>query len=436
MEPEANKSTIAKAASDESLTSNTIATSFEDFVPPKAVKVLPPAKHKLWLIIWFLVYFATWVADEAELLDFLSFDGWLKPEDSLFLFLAFILFVLVYATTELFITVLTFETKSGTVYGVGAWLKQPRASWMYSHENIVFQVFARVIHIMEEGFSMFDAPPPVKEVIGPLQFDCLHGDCETSLKIEHRIKPDKVKAYQQWFVRIESACHEAPGLVAVEKLDLAAKVWDNEEGGLSAVSFSSKGGVLPDAQLHVIYLKFSTIHFLNQWMASPRRKMLMKALDPMLVQPDIVQIQSGRALPDTFSDLLTRQGEGVRESPPKKWKVWWLTLLALYISIRWADTFLPYYFEKWGLNEADPKLERLVKNGTTTLMNAYVMVPLFLFVFNHWLHSDNNDPKVVKNTQQPWKALDEGFTSIWVKLIMTIGFYGGCLIVSIVKKDM
>jgi antibiotic biosynthesis monooxygenase (ABM) superfamily enzyme len=306
---------------------------------------------------------------------------------------------------------------------------------MYSRENIVFEVFARVIHILEEGFSMFDAPPPVKEVIGPQQFDCLDVDCETTLKIEHRIKPEKVEAYHKWIVRIGSACNQAPGLIAVEESELAAQEWDNEEGGLSAASLSSKGGVLPDAQLHVIYLKFSTIQYLNQWMVSPRRKMLMKALDSMLAQPDIVQIQSGRALPDTFSDLLTRQGEGVRESPPKKWKVWWLTLLALLISIRWSDTFLPYYFGKWGLHEAHPKLEKLVANFIVTFLNAYVMVPLFLFVFNHWLHEDNNVAKAVKNTRQPWKMFDEGFTSIWVKLIITIGFYGGCLIVAIVDKD-
>jgi antibiotic biosynthesis monooxygenase (ABM) superfamily enzyme len=413
--------TIAKVASDESLTSNMIATSFVDFVPPEAVKVLPPAKYKLWLILLFLVYHATWVADEAGLLDFLSFDGWLKPEASLFLMLALIVSVIVYAAMELFITVLTFESKSGKVYGIGAWLKQPRASWMYSHENIVFELFARVIHILEEGFSMFDAPPPVKEAIGPKQFDCLDVNCETTLKIEHRIKPDKVEAYQKWVVRIESACNEAPGLVDVEVLELPANEWDEEEGGLSAVSLSSKGGLLPDAQLHVIYLKFSTIHYLNQWMVSPRRNMLMKALDPMLVEPDIVQ------LPLNLN--LTRQGEEVRKSPPKKWKVWWLTLLALFISIRWSGTFLPYYFAKWGLPDA--KLERLVDNFIVTFLNEFVLVPLFLNAFNHWLQEDNNDAKVVKNTRQPWKTFDEGFASIWVKLIITIGFYGGCLTIAI-----
>ena len=218
---------------------------------------------------------------------------------------------------------------------------------------------------------------------------------------------------------------------------------DEEEGGGVSVSLPTNSDTAAAAKsttpktavdqhnLHVIHVKFANIDYLNDWILSPRRKALMKALEPLLVQPDVVQVLSNRTLPDAFSDLLTRQGEAVPKSPPKKWKVWWLTLVALYITLKWSNSFLPYYFDFWGLTDADDRLERLVSVFIATFLNSYVMTPLFLFVFDHWLqHSD----VVAKNTRQPWKILDEGFASLWPKVLITVAFYGGCLLAILVEK--
>ena len=173
------------------------------------VKVLPPAKYKLWLIVYVLVYFAAWVSAEAEFREFLEFGGFLSFGASLFLQLAIIVFVLVYGGIDLFTTCLTFQTKSGKIYGVVAWLKQPRAQWMYRHDNLFFDVMARVVTILEEGFAMFDAPPiqPPPDQLAK-QFLCKDGSCQTTLKIEHRIKPDRLGDYQTWKVRIYKAVME------------------------------------------------------------------------------------------------------------------------------------------------------------------------------------------------------------------------------------
>jgi hypothetical protein len=62
----------------------------------------------------------------------------------------------------------------------------------------------------------------------------------------------------------------------------------------------------------------------------------------LLVVPAIVQIQKDRQLPDAFTDLLIRQGECVPLLAPKKWKVWWLTLLGLFFTQLWTIDVMPY----------------------------------------------------------------------------------------------
>lgn len=155
----------------------------------------------------------------------------------------------------------------------------------------------------------------------------------------------------------------------------------------------------------------------------------MDQLEPLLSHPDVVQVEKDRDLPDAFTDLLTRQGSSVPKSPPRKWKVWWLTLLALYVTILWSMSSLPYYLEFWGISYQDSRLQRLVENFIVTFMNSYVMTPLFLFLFDHWLQQD-----CVQHKRQPWKMLDRGFESIWSKFALTFAFYGGCVIAMLVKR--
>ena len=105
--------------------------------------------------------------------------------------------------------------------------------------------------------------------------------------------------------------------------------------------------------------------------------------------------------------------------------------MVLFLTRRWSNTFLPYYFEQWGLTEADERLKRLVSSLISTFLSSYVTTPLFLFIFDYWMHHVDVQ---AKNTRQPWKTFDEGFSSVWPKIVMTVAFYGGCTIAILVEK--
>ena len=375
---------------------------------------------------------------------------------------------------------------------------------------MVVDVIGGIIHILEDGFAMFDAAqqtqqsqkvqsssssslahkhhyPNHQHTNTNHQFDCPSGTCATTLKIEHRVKPDKVEDYKKWVVKIGRVCRQANGFVCATHTQImtqrsSSRVgmldddvgeeeeeerkennedqqqqnddnYDIEQGKQGEGGGQGEGEGDNDDnddtihKLQVVYLKFQNIDYLNDWMVSPRRAILMKELQDMLVEPDVLQIQLARKLPDAFSDLLTRQGDTSPTKPPYKWKTWWLTLLALYISINWSSNFMPYYYEKW--NVTDEMEIRAVNIFVVTFINSYIMIPFLLFVFNPWVqqrhnnndqdeddgneHDDKKNSTKKKTTsnrsnRQPWKTLNDGFTSIWPKLLLTIGFYGGCLV--------
>ena len=71
----------------ETIDSNTDASTvpeFVDYTTPETVKILPPAKYKLTLLISTLVYLAVWFADEVQVVQALMLGGWLSPDAALF----------------------------------------------------------------------------------------------------------------------------------------------------------------------------------------------------------------------------------------------------------------------------------------------------------------------------------------------------------------
>ena len=180
-----------------------------------------------------------------------------------------------------------------------------------------------------------------------------------------------------------------------------------------------------------MYLTFDNIDSLNDWMLSPRRKALMKQLEPLLAVPDQELIQAERAASqrDAFTNLTIQQGQSSPSRAPKKWKVWWLTTVALIITIRWVNSFLAYYLEFWGLDESHPRLRTLVTIFITTFLNSYVMVPFLLFLFSPWMVRQSNEV----DERFIWKTLDDGIQNIWLKFLLTFAFYGGCVIAWIVR---
>jgi len=346
--------------------------------------------------------------------------------------LATTVFVLVFATLDLAVAVFTITIR-GRPYGIGPWLKRGRSVRIHQRQNFVAEFVSVIVKILEDGFAMFDASP--SQSLGAdkkndddyddeeNEFTCSSQKCHVLLKIEHRISPSKMEKYLQWAKRIDKATSRyARGLVDVRKSEFTHEndIFYDEELGMSI-----------SGQLHRIYITFENIEYLNEWMTSNKRRKLIKELQPLLVQPDIVQIQRDRRLPDAFTDLLIQQGEAVPTLTPKKWKVWWLTLLGLFFVQLWTRDVMPYYYSQWGLDDAHERLRGFVAVLISTFLSSYVMIPLLLFLFSPWVRRKENE----NDTRQPWKMLNDGFGSLWWNAVLTIALYGGFVIAWIIRDN-
>ena len=79
--------------------------------------------------------------------------------------------------------------------------------------------------------------------------------------------------------------------------------------------------------LQRIYITFESTGYLNEYMASPVRERLMRRLRPLLVSDLVQSIQHSNA----FHDLTGQQGQSTADRP--LWKVWWITVMALYMTV-------------------------------------------------------------------------------------------------------
>ncbi|KAG7346013.1 hypothetical protein IV203_005080 [Nitzschia inconspicua] len=504
--------------------------TFVDYRRPPSAMVRPPSKYKLWLVVFVLVYLAVWAAEGANLSQALRLRGWLSPDGAEFLELASTVFVLVFGALDVAMAIGTIHYK-GKEYGLGPWMKcGQRIQWVHQtrySDSFLMECLKGTIYILEEGFSMFNAPPAValrpsglaavnkgqnheadhlrnpqgsragthrttfdQDEKDPADgndsyhsndgqyndealYSCTSDDCKTLVKIEHRINPEKMMEYRQWEKRIQRAAESAPGLISIKRMDIVEEeiMEGTEKDGAAAEQFvaekqdvelgfeessdtketafrairvlstmkkrptfrhSTTTGYSTTANLHVIFMTFQNIYSLNDWMMSPRRKALMRQLEPLLALPDQELIQAERAATarDAFTNLTIQQGQYSPTLPPKKWKVWWLTTVALVISIRWSTSFLAYYLEFWGLDQAHPRLKMLVIIFIVTFLNSYITTPFLLFLFQPWLIRRPNEV----DERFIWKTLDDGIESMWLKSLLTFTFYGGCVIAGIVQK--
>jgi len=413
-------------------------TSFVDYIAPPPANLPPPSKYKLWLIIMVLVFFAEWFSGEAGIVEAFERSGYLSPTASFFFTLAIIVFVLVYATLDLVVFLFTVKVK-GRSYGLGPWLKQPRATWIHEKENLFAECISCVVRIFEDGFAMFDAAPSVTNASDapfleemPQEFSCPNGNCEVTLKIEHRINAKKLQGYNLWTQKIDKAsAKHARGLINIRKSTILPTADTFYEGKVQSNDIKESTDTnRSDGLLHIVYLTFESVDHLNDWMSSSRRRRLIKELKPLLAEPDVVQIQKSRMLPDAFTDLLVRQGDCVPSLQPKKWKVFWLTLLGLFFTQLWIAAVLPYYFDVWKLNGAHQRLRGFVAVAFSTFLNSYVMAPLLLFLFHHWIRRKEDETY----TREPWKTLSDGIKQTWIKALVSLAMYGGFIAAWIAKK--
>ncbi|KAL9189296.1 hypothetical protein ACHAXT_011786 [Thalassiosira profunda] len=410
---------------------------FVDYVPPdQPPDVRPPARYKLSFIVYCHNVVADIFADKAGLRDFLTFGGWFSPGLALFLQVAIIVCTLVFGTLDAFTRIFTFERR-GKLYGVGAWLKRDRSTWLLRYSNVFAETLLCIVRILEDGFAMFNAPKNNKPEESRL-FQCGNRQ-PVELRVEHGIDPAKMDEYEQWVQRVEEVSSRyAHGLISVTRnyeqhISVRSGQSEGDSNGGGASRDIESLGVSADADLDGAVLISTTLRFedidaLNEWMVSPRRKVLMADLKGMLVVPNAELIRLSRDLPDAFTDLLSLQGRPVPREPPKKWKVWWIAVISRFIAIHWVAAMLNYYFQFWGMD--DPSLQRLVSVAASVFLNSYILLPLLSRLFEPWMRRKRHE-KV--ETKEPWKTLNEGFGSLWWKCLLTLTYFGGCFVAWMVK---
>jgi antibiotic biosynthesis monooxygenase (ABM) superfamily enzyme len=379
---------------------------FIDYAPPKPPPLPPPAKYKLWLVVLVLVYFAVWCSELAGIMSAFTPSGYLNTHAALFLILSIVVFVLTFAALDMAVCCLTFHVNNN-MYGLERWLKSPRlCDKLGKYDNVCAQFAAVVMSILENGFCIFN-PPEQLSIQKPIQYDCNDYEGQVVLKIEHRLKPDSWDEFHVWQKKICKLANSQPGLVEV-------KICEQEN------------------DMQVVMVTFDSIDRLNEYMNSPARQKLMKQLEPLQQVPDALQLQKDRNLPDAFTDLLARQGECVPALQPKKWKVWWLTTCGLFLVNLTQEAVQPYYFQKWGLNDSHDRLRGLVATIFATFFNSFIMTPFLIMLFSDWVKRKPNET----DTKEPWRTLNDGLSTIWQKLLVTVAFYGGCIIAWLVKNSL
>jgi len=424
--------------------------TYVDYVPLPPAPVPPPSKYKLWLLVMVLVYFGVWFSSEAHVVPALTFGGYLGPHAALFLLMNIMVFVFTYAALDLLVLALTVKLPGGRSYGLVPWLKQPRVRWVYELRpsvgdgvaGVLMDVLAWIVTTFEDGFEIFNpTDAPKRDGDGGTgrsgkteggshhngsEFECSgEGEetcCQVMLKIQHSIKPGYYKEYDAWSDKIGRRAAAQPGFVRSVR-----ERTNNEQK--------------QDCR-HTIYLTFANIYALNDWMTSPTRRALVDELEPMLASSDGVKLVQLRELPDAFTDLLTRQGEFVPVRLPKKWKVACLTACALFFSALILERVLPYYYERWGVSNSHERFVQFLDAIFGTWLVSFVMQPLLIMQFSEWLRRKPDEAPSTTQTPPPptehkqqkerqvqpwiWTFLNDGTKNVWIKLFITVAFFGGC----------
>jgi hypothetical protein len=84
-----------------------------------------------------------------------------------------------------------------------------------------------------------------------------------------------------------------------------------------------------------------------------------------------------------------------------------------------------HYYEEWNLTDAHTRWQALVRIGFNTFLNVFVFTPFFTMLFGQWMARKPNEI----DTLEPWRTLNDGFSSTWGNLGVTLAFYGTFVII-------
>ena len=373
--------------------------TFVDYVAPtKAIP--PPAKWKLAILICSGVYLSIWFQSEAGLVVWMVITLRLAPDLALFIFLWIAVGCLSYG----YLDVLNFALRIklwGEWYGLESWLKQPRVRWVHEYNNVFVDCCRVVVTILEEGFSIFNTPTPSPQ---------------KRIQFEHA---DETDQYQEVLLRINQHIQKGKGKdyeALLDKFENAMEMNDNQ-GILKREREST------DVDRYEFRIWFRTIDDLNAFMESPIRNRFVRQIHRLVAVPPKIQLLKERDLPDAFTDLINQQGQPVPARSPKKWKVWFLSTISIYLVIKFSNHALPHYLNAWGLDDAHPRLQSLVTVSINVFLNAYFMTPFISMAFGRWLIRSEHDEE--GDRREPWRTLNDGFSTMWGKLAMCVLYYGG-----------
>ena len=376
-------------------------SSFVDYVAPDRPIVRPPPKYKAWIVVLVLVYFTLWLLKLSGVTPWLLQTLHLSVNGAIFLELCLVVFVLLYAGLEVLTSIAQIKVK-GQWCGLGGWMQNnARVKWVHEYNNFLVETVAVVVSVLEDGFSMFDTPPSVTRIKDGA-YVCPNGNCQVVLKIEYKIRGDKVDQYQAWRKELRRAL-DISSRTDLVHLDHTSERDDTVE---------------PPTFFQRVYLTFATIDDLNAYMTSPVRARLIRRLRPLL-QPgsDLTQAVQRNA----FVDLVGQQGKDNGPAVPK-WKMWWIYVLSLYGTILFLNVTTPHYWEQWGLDGADERVESVVSVVCVTFISSYIATPFLTMLFAHWMRTH---PRATHH--EPWRTLEEGFRTNLAKLAVVVLFYGACL---------
>lgn len=386
-----------------------VGETFVDYVPPPPKPIPPPAKYKLWLMVILPVYFADYVAGEADAIGWMQRELNISPAGSLFILLTVIVGVLTYGALDVLLFLCRIKV-NGKEKGLRTWLKHDRIQWVHEYQNVFVDLVRIVVLCLEDGFAIFNAAQ-TSSIGQPKQFECknINHEKNVTLRIENIVRKDKIDEYLAWRTNFFSnGCLNRPGMKSVETLP--PREGDNH---------------------FVTFITFSSVDYLNEFMASPIRRRFVRNLQPLLEAPSSMQLRKDRMLPDAFTDLCNQQGHQVPTRLPKKWKVWVLTTIGLYLCIEFSSRRLPHYYAAWGLDEAHPRARALASVVINTFLNSYVTTPLMTLLFGHWLVRKDD----AGDDREPWRTLNDGFKKIYGKLFVCTLYYGLCATWWMVKRN-
>lgn len=411
-EEEDDFATIAANKMEDAATVGTAESSFSEYVkPPHPPAKLPPPKYKAWLVLYFSVYMTNWAIGVSGFIPWIQNELLLSANTALFFQLFLLVWVLLYAGTDVIVFLLRVKI-NGEWYGLGRWMENPaRVGWVHKHKkNLPMELLGILITVLEDGFSMFNAPPTKADGRTKSTYESSNPHLQTVLKIEYKIRNDALDDYKAWRKDLYRAMDipTRPGLLFIDHATVEAS---------------------DTSTLQRIYLTFATVDDLNSYIASPIRERLMRRLRPLLHYSDISH--SIHQQHNALVDLAGQQGQLEPPRPAPKWKVFVIIMIALFSTVLLFNETSPWYWEQWGLDAAPPAAQRAVDNAVTTFVSFYMATPLLTMVFSHWMVKECDE----RETQhEPWRTLNEGFSSIWAKIVVVVVFYGSCVASAVLQR--